>query len=152
MAVMHHVENTNCNLKRNSSQGRLRLDTSHQREPVVDGLCLECPNSGFLTARKITRYSEPFKSRLGKKIKNLRLHSLTVGKPSADFLRPIFFLSFFLFMYISLKCFAWKCYCIFWEVLLSLCIFFQCNYKFLSKYALKMIAVRTWNQLVDKDT
>lgn len=142
MAVIHRVENTNYNLKTNCSHGRLRLDTSHQREPVVEGLCLECPNSGFLTARKITRSSEPFKSQLGKK----KLHSLqspTVGKPSGVFLGAIFLLSFFLFMYVSLKCFALKCYCIFWEVLLSLCIFFQCSYKFLSKYVQKMFAVRT---------
>lgn len=93
MAIIHHVENTNCNLKRSCSQGRLRLDASHQREPVVEGLCLECPNSVFLTAKKITRSSEPFKSRLEKK--NLSLHGLTVGKPSADFLRAIFSLFFF---------------------------------------------------------
>lgn len=36
--------------------------------------------------------------------------------------------------------------------IIVLYIFFQCNYKFLSKYAQKVFAVRTWNQLVDKET
>lgn len=38
MAVTHHVKSTNCNLKSNCSQGRLRVAASHQREPFVEGL------------------------------------------------------------------------------------------------------------------
>lgn len=41
MPVIHHVKNTNTNLKSNCSHNRLRLAASHQREPFVEGLCLE---------------------------------------------------------------------------------------------------------------
>lgn len=147
--VLTAVKNINHNLKSNYSKDRQKLAASHKREPFVEDLCLEhAPTLEFWQQEELPGPQSHIKT----DCKNLNLQSLTVGKPLADFFGVF---SFFFFPFFHVHFFEVFCMKVLWHILGSDIVpvfFFQCNYKFLPKYAQNMFTVRTWNRLVDKHT